>query len=92
MFDTMYYGVYFFFASMMLCAAVFVYFLIPETKAIPLEKMDRLFSGGLPARKAHAIVLAELRAEDAEFRRDATDGHKVDEAGYVVDEKRVENV
>jgi hypothetical protein len=68
MFDTMYYGVYFFFASMMLCAAVFVYFLLPETKSIPLEKMDRLFDGGIPARKAHKIVLAEVQSEERHQR------------------------
>jgi len=69
MFATMSYGVYFFFASLMLCAVVFSYFLIPETKGIPLEAMDRLFSNEHPARKAHKIVLAELRVEDQDFRR-----------------------
>lgn len=39
MFDSMYYGVYMFFASLMICSAVFVFFLIPETKGIPLEKV-----------------------------------------------------
>jgi hypothetical protein len=37
-------GVYFFFASMMILSIPFVFFLIPETKGIPLESMDRLFS------------------------------------------------
>ncbi|EXJ95027.1 hypothetical protein A1O1_00145 [Capronia coronata CBS 617.96] len=69
MFEGMYYGVYFFFASLMLCAAVYVFFLIPETKGIPLEAMDRLFSRDLPARRAHKAVLADLRYEDQEFRR-----------------------
>lgn len=63
------FGVYMFFASLMLCAAVFVFFLVPETKGIPLEAMDRLFTGGIPARRAHKTVLAEIRAEDREFRR-----------------------
>ena len=77
----------------MLCSAVYVFFLIPETKAVPLEKMDRLFSSGLPARKAHKIVMAELRADDEDFRRNSlTAQDKVDEAGYVVNEKRVESV
>lgn len=69
MFDSMGFGVYFFFASLMLCSVVFVYFLIPETKGIPLEAMDQLFDRSLPASKAHAIVMANLRANDAEFRR-----------------------
>ena len=78
----------------MLCSGVYVFFLVPETKAVPLEKMDRLFSSGLPARKAHAVVLAELRVEDQEFRRDSIQGMqgKADESGYIVDEKRVESV
>ncbi len=83
---------YFFFASLMLCSGVYVFFLVPETKAVPLEKMDRLFSSGLPARKAHAVVMAELRVEDQEFRRDSIQGGKAEEAGYIVDEKRVESV
>ena len=73
MFATMSYGVYFFFASLMLCAAVFVFFLIPETKGIPLEAMDRLFSREFPARRAHKQVLASLRLEDREFRRHSLD-------------------
>ncbi len=69
MFNAMGFGVYFFFASLMLCSVVFVFFLMPETKGIPLEAMDRLFDRSIPARKAHKIVLAELRATDVEFRR-----------------------
>lgn len=68
------FGVYMFFASLMLCAAVFVFFLVPETKGIPLEAMDRLFTGGIPARRAHKAVLAEIRAEDREFRRQSIGG------------------
>lgn len=59
MFEKMDYGVYFFFASLMLCSFVFVYYLIPETKAIPLEQMDRLFSTK-PVRKANQIVMDDL--------------------------------
>jgi hypothetical protein len=72
MFNAMGFGVYFLFASLMLCSVVFVYFLMPETKGIPLEAMDRLFDRSLPARKAHKVVLAELRATDEEFRRNST--------------------
>lgn len=64
------YGVYIFFASMMVCSVVFVWFLVPETKSVPLERMDALFSIK-PVRKANAIVIAEIRAEEAEFRHDA---------------------
>jgi sugar porter (SP) family MFS transporter len=69
MFLTMGYGVYFFFASLMLLSIPFVYFLIPETKSIPLEAMNRLFEVK-PVRKANKTVLAELRAQDEEFRHE----------------------
>jgi len=78
MFATMGFGVYMFFASLMLCTGVFVFFLIPETKGIPLENMDRLFSRQWPARKAHKIVLSELRLEEQEFRRQSISNEKGD--------------
>ncbi|KAI5207147.1 quinate permease [Aureobasidium subglaciale] len=62
-------GVYFFFASMMLASIVFVYFLIPETKSIPLESMDRLFEIK-PVSRANRIVIEEVRLHDEEFRRE----------------------
>jgi sugar porter (SP) family MFS transporter len=70
MFNKMGYGVYFFFASMMILSIPFVYFLVPETKGVPLEAMDRLFAIK-PVRKAHRTILAELRAHDEEFRAEA---------------------
>lgn len=93
MFDNMYYGVYFFFASMMIIAAIFVFFLVPETKGIPLEKMDRLFAPGVPARKSHKLILAEVQREDEDFRRasvqdDGSDGKERE----LMTERRVENV
>jgi sugar porter (SP) family MFS transporter len=69
MFLKMGYGVYFLFASMMILSVPFVYFLVPETKSIPLEAIDRLFKIK-PARKAYKTVLAELRAQDEAFRQD----------------------
>jgi len=69
MFAAMGYGVYLFFATFMILAAIYVYFLIPETKGIPLEAMDRLFSNEFPKRKAHAIVLAEVQEQERQFRR-----------------------
>lgn len=85
MFSAMGYGVYMFFASLMICAGVYVYFLVPETKGIPLEAMDRLFSGGLPARKAHRVVLAEVQEADVAFRRESIAREKDFEKGFDVD-------
>jgi hypothetical protein len=66
MFNSMSYGVYFLFASVMLLSVPFVYFLLPETKSVPLEAMDRLFKIK-PVRKANKIIIAELREQEEEF-------------------------
>ncbi|KAL1616734.1 hypothetical protein SLS56_011300 [Neofusicoccum ribis] len=70
MFLAMDYGVYFFFASMMILSIIFIYFLLPETKSVPLESMDRLFEIK-PAGKANKIILAELKEQEEAFRHDA---------------------
>jgi hypothetical protein len=93
MFSTMGYGVYFFFAMLMIISVIFVWFFIPETKGIPLEAMDKLFSNQFSARKAHGIIMQELKVEDEDFRRASVGGvgAKIDEAGYVMGEdKQVE--
>lgn len=64
------FGVFMFFASMMILSIIFVWFLVPETKGVPLEQMDRLFEIR-PASKAHKTVLEEYRAREQEFRHDA---------------------
>lgn len=56
------YGMYFLFGSVTLCGLVFVWFLIPETKSVPLDKMDRLFEI-TPVRKAYPIVMAEAQSD-----------------------------
>jgi len=76
-------GVFFFFASMMIASIVFVYFLVPETKSVPLESMDRLFAIR-PVRKAHKIVIAEDQTRDQEFRQDA------DGAGLTIAKEKVD--
>ncbi|KAL2169123.1 hypothetical protein VTG60DRAFT_6450 [Thermothelomyces hinnuleus] len=62
MFLKMEYGVYFFFASLMLLSIIFVFYLIPETKSIPLESMDRLFEIK-PVRKANKVLMEELESQ-----------------------------
>jgi sugar porter (SP) family MFS transporter len=78
MFLKMSYGVYFFFASLMLLSIVFVYFCIPETKSIPLEHMDRLFAVK-PVGKANKTIMEELRLEEEEFRHNAQGLNLADE-------------
>jgi len=74
MFTAMGYGVYFFFASLMICSVIFVYFLMPETKNIPLEGIDRLFDRRLKASQAHGIVWKELSEEEEALRIGLTSG------------------
>ncbi|KAJ6119859.1 hypothetical protein N7523_004139 [Penicillium sp. IBT 18751x] len=87
MFTTMGYGVYFFFASLMICSFVFVYFLIPETKGVPLESMDQLFEIK-PVWRAHPTIVAKLREDEERFR------HDIEESGYAnkVDTEQVEDM
>lgn len=98
MFLTMSYGVYMFFGALMIFSVAFVYFLIPETKSIPLETMDRLFLVK-PVRRANGVIMEELRVQDEEFRQNVGDIKDVvdeDKAGVsqVEDSKvhRVEDV
>ena len=63
----------------MMVSIAFVYFLIPETKGVPLEFMDRLFEIHL-ASKAHSTIMAEVRADEENFR------HNFDSAGLEVEE------
>jgi hypothetical protein len=87
MFLTMKYGVYFFFSSLMLLSTVFVYFLIPETKAVPLESMDRLFEVK-PVWAANKKILEELAAQDEAFRNNAQ-GIDFSEPKHNVEQKEV---
>ncbi|KAL5601118.1 hypothetical protein BROUX41_005931 [Berkeleyomyces rouxiae] len=80
MFEAWGYGVYFFFASLMLLSIVFVYFLMPETKSIPLEKMDRLFEIK-PVRNANRTIMAELQANDP--NRSDVEAASTDKGGSV---------
>lgn len=57
MFTAMGYGVYMFFASLMFLSIPYVYFLIPETKNVPLEDMDLLFAKGRRPWRAHREVM-----------------------------------
>lgn len=70
MFNKMNYGVYFFFACLMILSIPFIYFLIPETKGVPLEHMDELFEIK-NVRAAHGELMARLMEQEQEFRHDA---------------------
>ncbi|KAK2750469.1 hypothetical protein FQN55_002069 [Onygenales sp. PD_40] len=67
MFAAMGYGVYFFFASLMILSVAFVVLLVPETKGVPLENMDALFAIR-PIWSAHKTILGRMRDEERVFR------------------------
>jgi len=43
MYTSMGYGVYILFASALVCASVYAFFFIPETKGLRIDQMDQLF-------------------------------------------------
>ncbi|GAA5944034.1 sugar porter family MFS transporter [Sporobolomyces koalae] len=65
MFAQMGYGVYLFFASMMIVSIPYLVLLLPETKNIPLEEMDRLWYAKNVWR-ANSQVMSTLRSERAD--------------------------
>lgn len=65
MFIKMGYGVYLFFASCMVISVLWVFFLMPETKGVPVEEMDNLHEKR-PIRHANKLVHEELRIKAAE--------------------------
>ena len=81
MFNAWGYGVYFFFASLMILSAIFVFFFVPETKGLPLEAMDRLFAIK-PTWRANSQLMAELHDQEREYR----DSHVLDEEKVVEDQ------
>ena len=68
MFNSMKFGVYLFFASLMVLSIPVVWFIVPETAHVRLEEMSALFA--LPPRKAHGIIMQ--RARESRDERDAT--------------------
>jgi len=59
---------YFFFGAVSACAVVFVWFLVSETKSVPLDQMDRLFEIK-PVRGAQPRLMDELATTNAEFAK-----------------------
>ncbi|KAE9406734.1 general substrate transporter [Gymnopus androsaceus JB14] len=85
MFTAMGYGVYLFFASLMIVSIPFVFFFIPETKQIPLERMDDIFAPGLPARHAHKRVMEMIQNEQHAYK-----GHGSSPSSSVMEKEEIE--
>ncbi|KAE9392936.1 hypothetical protein BT96DRAFT_257273 [Gymnopus androsaceus JB14] len=67
MFTAMGYKVYLFLASLMALSIAFVFLFVPETKQVLLERMEEIFAPGLPAWRAHSMVMGELRLEKHKY-------------------------
>ncbi|SCV00982.1 LANO_0F09538g1_1 [Lachancea nothofagi CBS 11611] len=68
MIDKMKFGIFFFFAAIAALAVPFVFFFVPETKGIALEDMDKLFTKGLSAYRAHQVVMEKSSKTVLEVR------------------------
>jgi hypothetical protein len=69
----------------MICSIFFVFFLVPETKGVPLESMDQLFEIE-PVWRAHPTMVAKLREEEERFR------HDIEESGLAANKVDTEQV
>jgi hypothetical protein len=47
--------VFFFFMSFNICLAIFIWFVLPETKKVRLEEMDALFGGVNHTTMVHVV-------------------------------------
>ena len=58
------YGVYIFFASMLVLASIYAWFFIHETKGVRMDQMDELFGFERPATNYAAKVVEEGDFDD----------------------------
>ncbi|KAG6856925.1 hypothetical protein H0H87_012176 [Tephrocybe sp. NHM501043] len=70
MFLAMGYGVYIFFATLMVLSIFYVFFILPETKQVPLERMEELFEPGLKPWRAHSVVMARVHEQNIRAREE----------------------
>jgi hypothetical protein len=66
MYTSMGYGVYIFFASCLICASIYAFFFIPETKGLRIDQMDHLFG----FTRLESASLAAKEAEDPQTKED----------------------
>lgn len=59
------YGVYIFFASCLVCAAIYAYFFIHETKGLRMDQMDQIF-GFVERGTDYSATMKETQHEEIE--------------------------
>lgn len=65
MYTSMSYGVYIFFASCLVCAAVYAYFFIHETKGLRMDQMDQVF-GFVERGTDYSATMKDTQREEIE--------------------------
>lgn len=58
------YGVYIFFASMLILASIYAWFFIHETKGVRMDQMDALFGFERPAANYASKIVEEGESDD----------------------------
>ncbi|SCU98002.1 LADA_0H09912g1_1 [Lachancea dasiensis] len=91
MIDKMQYGIFFFFAAVATLAVPYVFFLVPETKGIALEDMDKLFTPGIPAYRAHQRVHEEYARTTLEVQKSSSQFFNDQESSKKADTNMVED-
>jgi hypothetical protein len=61
----------------MIISIPYVFFLLPETRGIPLEDVDDLFRKGLKPWRAHSVVLAEIKRRTLETEGNNRSLHEI---------------
>ncbi|KAF8533357.1 putative quinate permease [Trichophaea hybrida] len=87
MFTSMGYGVYLFFASLMILSAPYVYFLVPETKGVPLEDMDKLFGKDVRPWNAHKKIMHDVRQRNGLDQSDGESGEDIGIKGQRIEKE-----
>lgn len=68
MFASLGYGTWFFFASVMMTAAIWSYFFVPETKGTTMEQLDVIF--GYTRDRNFGLFEESLEDDDSKKKRD----------------------
>ena len=74
------YGVYIFFASMLVLASIYAWFFIHETKGVRMDQMDALFGFERPAADYASKVVEEGDFDDHGGKRKDTQVSRVEVA------------
>ncbi|GAA5825539.1 hypothetical protein JCM5353_002332 [Sporobolomyces roseus] len=81
------FGVYLFFATMQVLSVPFIVLLLPETKGVPLEAMDRLWAES-NTWQANSLLMKQLRQEHQGDSKNATTSSDQERSSQDVDDQK----